>query len=85
VYTWGLLMIKTNVKEARQKLSYLLDQVEHGEEVIISRRGHVIAHIIPHLQNKKIKKYLPSLKAMRNNIHTKGKPLSKVILEEREK
>jgi prevent-host-death family protein len=78
-------MIKTNVKEARQKFSYLLDQVEHGEEIIISRRGHIIAHIIPHTRNKKVKKYLPSLKAMRNDIGAKGKPLSKIIHEEREK
>ena len=77
-------MIKTNVKEARQRFSFLLDQVEHGEEILISRRGHIIAHIIPHNPKKK-KKHLPSLKALRNTIDTKGKPLSKVILEDREK
>lgn len=78
-------MLKMNVKEARQKLSFLLDQVEHGEEVFISRRGVIIAHIIPHTPNKTKPQHLPSLKKLRDNIQIKGKSLSKMILEEREK
>ncbi len=75
-------MIRTNVKEARQKFSYLLDQVENGEEIIILRRGHVIAHIIPHTPNKKQKR-LPTLKDFRNGIKVKGNPLSELIIKER--
>jgi prevent-host-death family protein len=33
--------------EAKNKLSALLDQVEHGAEIIISRRGKVVARLVP--------------------------------------
>jgi antitoxin (DNA-binding transcriptional repressor) of toxin-antitoxin stability system len=32
-------MLEVNVKEARGKLSNLLDRVERGEDVVINRRG----------------------------------------------
>jgi prevent-host-death family protein len=31
--------------EAKSKLGQLLDQVEHGEEIIISRRGRPVARL----------------------------------------
>lgn len=77
-------MIKTNVREARQNFSYLLNQVEKGEEVLILRRHQIVAHIIPHTHKKSLKT-LPSLKAFRAEQKTKGKSLSKMIMEEREK
>lgn len=76
-------MIRSNIRETRQKLSYLLNLVENGEEVVILRRHHIIAHIIPH-QKKKLKT-LPSLEEFRKKIEVKGKPLSQMISEEREK
>jgi len=33
--------------EAKNKLGQLLDQVEHGEEIVITRRGHAIAKLVP--------------------------------------
>lgn len=33
--------------EAKNKLGQLLDQVEHGEEIIITRRGHAVARLVP--------------------------------------
>jgi len=33
--------------EAKNKLSQLLDQVERGEEVIITRHGKAVARLIP--------------------------------------
>jgi prevent-host-death family protein len=33
--------------EAKNKFGYLLDQVERGEEVVITRRGKAIARIVP--------------------------------------
>jgi prevent-host-death family protein len=33
--------------EAKNKFGQLLDQVEHGEEVVITRRGKAIAKIVP--------------------------------------
>lgn len=77
-------MIKANVREARQNLSHLLDEVENGEEVIILRRNHIVARIIPYVEQKKLKP-LPTLKAFRDSIEVTGKPLSQMISEERDK
>lgn len=75
-------MIKANAREARQNFSHLLDQVESGEEVIILRRGHIIAHLIPHTQQNKSKR-LPSLSNFRNSIKFTGKSLSETIIKDR--
>ena len=39
-------MLEVNVKEARSKLSILLDRVERGEEIIIKRRGKKVALLV---------------------------------------
>ncbi|QOC21935.1 type II toxin-antitoxin system prevent-host-death family antitoxin [Wenzhouxiangella sp. AB-CW3] len=39
-------MNTTNVREARKRLSALLDQVERGESVVISRRGKPVARLV---------------------------------------
>lgn len=36
-----------NVREARRRLSSLLDRVERGEEVRITRNGKVVARLVP--------------------------------------
>ena len=33
--------------EAKNTLSALLDQVEHGEEIVITRRGKEVARLVP--------------------------------------
>ena len=33
--------------EAKTKLGQLLDQVEHGEEIVITRRGRAVARLVP--------------------------------------
>jgi len=33
--------------EAKNKFGHLLDQVEHGEEIVITRRGRAVARIVP--------------------------------------
>lgn len=39
-------MSATNIRDARKNLSALLEQVERGEEVIISRRGKPVARLV---------------------------------------
>jgi len=36
-----------NVREARERISRLLVDVEHGEEVVISRHGKPVARLAP--------------------------------------
>ncbi|WP_431966658.1 type II toxin-antitoxin system Phd/YefM family antitoxin [Nocardia sp. bgisy134] len=36
-----------NIHEAKTHLSRILERVEHGEEIVISRAGHPIAKVVP--------------------------------------
>jgi prevent-host-death family protein len=72
--------MEINVKEARSKLSLLLDKVEDGEEIIISRRGKRVARLSPLNAGKT----LPTLQEFRASIRTKGEPISKTVARNRE-
>ena len=70
-------MLEVNVKEARSKLSILLDRVERGEQIIIKRRGKKIALLV----SPKGENALPSLKGFRASITTGGKSLSETVID----
>ena len=73
-------MLEINVKEARGNLSSILDRVEKGEEIIITRRGKRIARI----SNIDINPSpLKSLKQFRKKISVKGKSLSQTVIDQR--
>ena len=40
-------MVTVNLAQAKARLSELLDKVETGEEIVITRHGKAIAHISP--------------------------------------
>jgi prevent-host-death family protein len=40
-------MISVTIAEAKSRLAELIDQVNTGEEVVIMRRGHAIARLVP--------------------------------------
>ena len=40
-------MIEVGALEAKNKLSALLDRVEHGEEIVITRHGKAVARLVP--------------------------------------
>lgn len=42
-------MQEVSVFEAKNKLSALLDRVERGEEIVITRRGKPVARLVPAL------------------------------------
>jgi len=73
-------MLEVNVKEARSKLSSLLDRVARGEEIIINRRGKKVALLV----SPERKKALPSLKDFRASISTTGEPLSETVIDIRQ-
>lgn len=73
--------MEVNVKEARSKISALLDKVQQGEEVIILRRGKRIARLVPITSSAK---KLPDLTAFRSSMSVKGKSLSQTVVQERE-
>jgi prevent-host-death family protein len=74
--------MEINVKEARARLSFLLKKVEKGDEILLLRRGKKVARLVP-VQTPQ--RPLPSLKEFRSSIQLKGKPLSAVVVESREK
>lgn len=45
-------MVTVNLAQAKAHLSELLDKVEAGEEVVITRHGRAIAHIRPAIRPK---------------------------------
>jgi len=61
--------MKINVKNARNKLSSLLDLVAEGENVTITRHGKEVAILVPPKQ--KIKS-LPPLSNFRSSIRISG-------------
>jgi len=72
-------MLEVNIKEARSKLSSLLDKAERGEEIIITRRGKKIARLASLENNER----LPSLKKIRDSIKITGTSLSKTTINSR--
>jgi prevent-host-death family protein len=74
------LMLEISVKEARTRLSALLDRVERGEEIVITRRGRKIARLVPTGRQEG----LPSLKDFRAGIQASGEPLSRTVIVQRD-
>lgn len=72
--------MEINVKEARGKISSLIDRVKDGDEVIILRRGKRMARLVPMQTEKKL---LPCLKAFRDSIRVTGGPMSAMIVSQR--
>ncbi len=74
-------MIEVNAKKARGQLSFLLNKVEDGEEVVISRRGRRVARMVSLRESPK---RLPSLNDFRAKVKISGKPLSGIVIQSRE-
>jgi prevent-host-death family protein len=60
--------------EVKAQLSQLLDDVEHGETVIITRRGRPIARIVPqdfarqHQRRTEIESAIDAIKALQKKV-----------------
>ena len=65
----------------RKKASGYITEVEHGETLILLRRGKPVAEVIP-FSDETLKK--PSWKKSVDRLQIKGNDLSSAILEERE-
>ena len=58
-------MVRVTVAEAKTQLSSLLDAVEAGEAVVITRRGKPIAELVPRCS---VRDLLPQLAALREGL-----------------
>jgi len=58
-------MLEVTAAEANAKLSSLLDVVEAGQSVVITRRGKAIAELVP---RRAVRDLLPQLQSLRNSL-----------------
>ena len=75
-------MDSINLKEARRRLGELVSAAEHGETIIITKRGKRVARIMP-IEQKRRRKF-PDLSAFRATIKIKGRNLSQELFAMRE-
>ena len=74
-------MRSAGVREARQHLSRLLDEVRKGREVIITERGRPVAKLVP--PDSPRGKGVPNLAAFRRRMPVLDPPLSTTVVEDR--
>ena len=75
-------MLQVTVAEAKSQLSSLLDAVEAGQAVVITRRGKPIAELVPRCA---VRDLLPQLQALRDALpeqQTSGVETMRVLREE---
>lgn len=73
-------MRTAGVREARQDLTSLLDDVRKGREVVITERGRPIARLVP----IKPPKRFPNLAAVRRKTRAIELSLSQAIIDDRD-
>ena len=73
-------MRTAGVREARQNLTDLLDDVKKGREVIITDRGRPVARLAPVERGR----LFPDLARVRRAMRGRDPKLSQAVLEERE-
>jgi prevent-host-death family protein len=74
-------MKQVGIKQARQQLPDLIDRVEAGEEIMISRQGRPVAQLIPAPRNLK---QLPTLLEFRRGIGSPGCSSAQLLRAERD-
>ena len=76
-------MVTVNLVQAKAHLSELLDKVEAGEEVVITRRGRAVAHIRPAARPKRPLRF-DDLAAFRSMMPRLGRPSAELLREARD-
>jgi prevent-host-death family protein len=76
-------MVTVNLVQAKTHLSELLDKVEVGEEVIITRHGRAVAHIRP-VSRPKHPLRLDKLAAFRATMPRLRGPTAELLREARD-
>lgn len=72
------------VREARAAFGRLIDEVDAGKEVIITRRGKPVAKLVPYQSVSRKVQSFPDLAAFRASIRIEGEPLSDALQKMRD-
>ena len=75
-------MRSAGVREARQNLSALIDEVRKGREVVITDRGRPVAKLVP--PDRPRGKGVPNLASFRRRMPILNPPLSETVSRDRE-
>lgn len=73
-------MLEVNIKELRDQLAQYISRVEAGEEIVITRRGRVVAHLAP---PDRTPPQFPDLTEFRASIQLRGEDVSATVVAER--
>lgn len=74
-------MKKTGIREARQNLSALIEDVKKGREIVITDRGRPVARLVP--PERPGASAFPNLAVFRRTMPVLTPPLSDSIVEDR--
>ena len=80
-------MKNATVREVQHNLSAFLDRVERGEQVGITRRGRIVARLLPPAPKRRKAKWPDFAARMRRLFpggHPRGEPPSEIIRRTRE-
>jgi len=75
-------MRRAGIREARQNLAGILEEVRRGREIVITDRGRPVARIIPPRQESM--RPFSSHRRFRGGMRLTGEPLSKTVARDRE-
>lgn len=76
-------MIEKGIREARQEFTRLLKRVARGEEIVITDRSKPVARIVP--MERAASAPLRSRASLRATVRGRGKRLSELVIEDRER
>jgi prevent-host-death family protein len=74
-------MLTKSIKEARSTFSTLIDRVQNGETISITRHGKQAAYLVP---VKVVGAELPSLQHFRARLNSAKTPLSDTVIDLRD-
>jgi prevent-host-death family protein len=73
-------MRRAGIRETRQDLTRLLEDVRNGREVVITEHGRPVARLVP----VKPRKPFPNLSAVRRKTRSVEPALSRAVLDDRD-
>ena len=75
-------MNQTGIRQARQNLSALIEEVARGREITLTDRGRPVARLVP--PSRRLSRPFPGRTSFRKEIAAKGALVTQAVLEGRD-